>query len=263
MDVQTARELARLTGDFYARTCDSFAVTRERGWEGWRRVVAESGLLVSANATPRTLEVLDLACGNQRFARYLGEELAGVREAPLVRVHAFDSCDELARLGRTGSVDVRYAHLDITGALFEGGDLARLIGVGGCDLCVCFGFMHHLALREHRVRVLEALVDCTRPGGMVAVSFWQLSHSARLLAKAQALTEAAAPGLGLAGLGRGDYLLGWQDRTDVVRYCHDFCEAELDDLAAAVAPRASEVARFSADGASGNLNRYLLLCRNG
>ena len=269
MDESTARELTRLTGEFYAATSASFSATRSSAWPGWMRVLAEAGLAGHTTDSQRRVgspRVLDLACGNLRFERFLAEELAGGAEQgcmddheAVAEAYAFDSCDDLARGQSVPTVRVHYRHLDIVEALWSGGDLAAQLATPPCDLCVCFGFMHHLPFAEQRVRVLRALVDSARPGGVVAVSFWQLSRSARLLAKARATTERAVAEQGLRGLDEGDYLLGWQDRDDVLRYCHDFCETEVDELAAAVASAAREVARFSADGASGDLNRYLLL----
>ena len=259
METSVARELARLTRAFYDEVSDSFSATRATPWPGWQRVLQEAGV-VGARA-PR-LRVLDLACGNLRFARYLGAACAA-GDGRKVDLRAVDACDGLAANDDTPGVAVTYQHLDIVEALLAGDDLARCIEAEGCDLAVCFGFMHHLALPAHRRHVLEALASCCRPGGYVAVSFWQLSRSARLLAKARETTEVALPALGLGALDAGDYLLGWQGRTDVVRYCHDFSEEEIDGLAAAVRPQAREVARFSADGAEGNLNRYLLLQARG
>jgi SAM-dependent methyltransferase len=130
------------------------------------------------------------------------------------------------------------------------------------DLAVCFGFMHHLPLPERRAELLRVLVHACAPGGVVAVSFWQLSHSPKLLAKAQRTTAAARATRRLPGLGPRDYLLGCQDRSDVLRFVHDFSESEIDELAAVVSDHAVELARFSADGASGDLNRYLVLRRS-
>jgi hypothetical protein len=59
--------------------------------------------------------------------------------------------------------------------------------------------------------------------------------------------------------GSGDYLLGWQGRTDVARYCHSFLEDEIDELVLHASQATQEVARFSADGKSGELNRYSVL----
>lgn len=253
MDDKTAQILSRLTGEFYQKTAESFSATRSAPWQGWRSVV-ERVELPSADAPFR---VLDLACGNLRFERFLSESLS----VSAIDAWTFDACDELVFSGCAPGVTVHHQNLDVTAELFAGSDLSATLGQCRCDLAVCFGFMHHVALPRHREQIMKALVDAARPGGMVALSFWQLSQSERLLAKAQETTERATQELGLTGLGPGDYLLGWQDRTDVLRYCHDFSEDELDELSATVSSKAQEIARFSADGKEGNLNRYLLLKR--
>lgn len=258
MNLATARELSRLTGEFYARTSASFAQTRTAPWPGWQRVIDELGMCGIADLPTAPLRVLDLACGNLRFERFLAEMAYESRVPSPIEVHAFDSCDAMLDEAPIPDVTVAYTHLDIVEALLAGNMLQDAVGSHVVDLAVCFGFMHHLCLPEHRQRVLEALVESVVPGGMIAVSFWQLSKSERLLGKARAVTEHAVAQHDLRGLGEGDYLLGWQDRTDVLRYCHDFSEQEIDDLAQAVAS-AEEVARFSADGATGNLNRHLVM----
>ena len=69
----------------------------------------------------------------------------------------------------------------------------------------------------------------------------------------------------LAGqLGPGDAFLGWQGEEGVFRFCHVVDEAELDRLVAAAmdaVPGVHEVGRFSADGRTGELNRYTVLGR--
>ena len=126
------------------------------------------------------------------------------------------------------------------------------------------------------------------------MSLWQFACDPRLRAKAQRATARGRAQLGLPPLPAGDYLMGWQDDADAWRYCHHFAEEEVDALAAAAvaaspdatrapsdskldpttassassamsplpaALTAREVARFSADGKPGNLNRYLVLQR--
>ena len=248
MDHATAERLTALTSEFYAQVAESFSAARQSAWAGWGRVAELCG--IAELSEPR---VADVACGNMRFERFLAE--TGVA----AQVRAVDLCDALSAGAYINNVSISYERLDIVATLAHEGALERVVGTSRFDLAVCFGFMHHLPLLEQRERLLRALANCARPGGFVAVSFWQLSKSERLLAKAKATTERAGAGLGLDGLGPGDYLLGWQERDDVFRYCHDFSEDEIDGLAAAVSPTAREIARFSADGATGNLNRYLIL----
>ena len=145
-----------------------------------------------------------------------------------------------------------------------GGDGNPLLDAPPCALTVCFGFMHHVPDGTLRRAVLDALVDATAPDGIVAVSFWRFMDDPRLARKARAADGAAAAdppfeGFSPAALEPGDHFLGWQDDPRPLRYCHHFDEAEIDELASSVASQARETARFSADGASGTLNRYLVL----
>lgn len=252
MDRATAERLSELTREFYAQVAESFSATRQSAWAGWERVLGLCGRDGAAE-----LRVADVACGNLRFERFLAEAQVGAQ------VRAVDACDSLSlgsgQIDDINNVSISYSCLDVAEALSEEGALSAALGKTGFDLAVCFGFMHHLPLREQRERLLKELVACLLPGGFVAVSFWQLSKSERLLAKARACTARATAELGIQGLDAGDYLLGWQDRDEVFRYCHDFSEEEIDRLADSVSPIARERARFSADGATGNLNRYLIL----
>ncbi|MBQ9005095.1 MAG: class I SAM-dependent methyltransferase [Atopobiaceae bacterium] len=253
MDDKTAQMLSRLTREFYSEVASSFSATREAPWQGWRSVADEVGPL----ADGASLKILDLACGNLRFERFL---VGAFPDTPL-DVHAYDECDPLVGEADIPGATVHFRHLDVAETLFAHGDLGDALGAEECDLAVCFGFMHHVPLPAQRESILATLVEAVRPGGLVAVSFWQLSNSPRLLKKAEEVTALASERLDIEGLAKGDYLLGWQDRTDVLRYCHDFDEEEVDALAGAVSPAAREAARFSADGKEGNLNRYLILMR--
>ncbi len=241
MDEKTARCLSDLTTDFYRHVSTSFSATRQTSWPGWLRLVGEAGLVAGEE-----VDVLDLACGNARFERFL----AG--QGLVVSAWAVDGCDELADLASVpDGCHLSYQRMDITRTLLDGRDLSAAIDAPPCDLAVSFGFLHHVPGQDLRALVLDALVDHVRPGGVVAVSLWQFARDDRLLAKT----------MPVEGGDEGDYLLGWQDRTDVRRYCHSFSEGEVDELAASCRGRASEVARFSADGRTADLNRYLLLRR--
>ena len=245
MDIATANKLSQLTTTFYKEVAASFSATRQDPWQGWQRVLEETDL-----AERESLRLLDLACGNLRFERFL----AAKRTTPMC-VHAVDTCDELVLTSPIENSEITYTHLDLT----DTERLADALGRSAYNAAVCFGFMHHLPLSEQRETLLRALVKSVRPQGFVVLTFWQLSKSERLLAKARESTERAATELKLEGLGPHDYLLGWQDRSDVFRFCHDFTDAEIDALVSTVAPNTIEVARFSADGATGDLNRYLIL----
>lgn len=216
--------------------------------------------VLSSSASPvRPLSVLDLACGNLRFETYLASTLA-----PLpMEFFAVDNCDSLA-LGENAVFEdatsmLQYQNLDVLQALHDGVCLGELLQAPPCDLSVAFGFMHHVPLSSWREEILRALVGHTRSGGCIAVSFWRFLHDDAFAAKASAEHERAVSELHLPPLDAGDYMLGWKNTPGVFRYCHHFEDAELDRLVASVDDVAQEVARFCADGRTGEMNAYVIL----
>lgn len=276
MNITTARELIALNNRFYAEHAASFSATRSAPWEGWRRllvllcnhgprgsqeVAEDTGVMENAGpAQPYT--VLDLACGNLRFEQFLVQEL---NKAPL-HIHAVDSCPALAQEVDLTAASLAYHEIDVLDALLSKRGDQLLGGVPPCDLTVCFGFMHHVPGSALRCALLHELVEATSPGGIIAISFWRFMDDERLARKA---TEAAClaseqppfPGYDPASLDKNDHFLGWQHDPSPLRYCHHFTNAEIDELVASVSGEAREALRYDADGASGTLNRYLVLER--
>ncbi|MDO5801324.1 MAG: class I SAM-dependent methyltransferase [Coriobacteriia bacterium] len=280
MDAETARKLCDITSTFYRENASSFSSTRRASWAGWRRCLDEMGVgaeplsdasvtvspggalpegaALSAGKIPRDpLRVLDVACGNGRFLRFLQEALPGAA----IAYFAVDDCEQLARDGLAGDADnVAFQKLDIANSLIDG-SIERAIEAPPVDMAVCFGFFHHIPSADSRAALLRALVKSVRPGGHVAVSLWQFAKSPELAAKAVETTAKARVGYGLPTLDEGDYLLGWQNRQHAYRYCHTFSDGEVADLSRAVDGWASLVARFEADGRTGALNSYLVFRR--
>lgn len=269
MDTTTMQALIALNTAFYREQAESFSSTRETPWLGWRRLIPflRAGMLKAEVAAHEpTMSVLDVACGNLRFERFLTQELPAVR----FRFHAVDNCGELAS-GAHGLPGLAFHELDVLQRLLAQNDEAaaqatQLDALPSCDFVGCFGFMHHVPSFELRARLLRLLVECARPGGFIAVSFWQFMHDARLARKAVDAERAARTrpellALNLQELERDDHLLGWQN-TDALRYCHHFEDEEVNRLIAALpAGTAHEVCRYTADGRSGDLNRYVILQR--
>lgn len=279
MDAETARKLCDITSTFYRENASSFSSTRRASWAGWRRCLDEMGIgaepssdasaafpggalpegaAFAAGQIPRDpLRVLDMACGNGRFLRFLQEALPGAA----IAYFAVDDCEQLARDGLAGDADnVAFQKLDIANSLIDG-SIERAIEAPPVDMAVCFGFFHHIPGADSRAALLRALVKSVRPGGHVAVSLWQFAKSPELAAKAEETTAKARVEYGLPALDEGDYLFGWQNRQHAYRYCHTFSDGEVADLSRAVDGWASLVVRFEADGRTGALNSYLVFRR--
>ena len=251
-----ALRLCALTGEFYRANAESFSQTRQSPWQGWVRLLE----VMDSVAKQKPLRVLDLACGNLRFERYLADALP----CKMLSGYAVDNCDPLVEAGERNESDalsrMSFQNLDAIERL-SAGCLREALEApdASCDLAVSFGFMHHVPLERWRVELLRALIAKVRPGGFVAVSFWRFLNSDKLARKAEETTSRARAELGIPELSPNDYLLGWQDTQGLYRYCHHFDEPEIERLLAMVADSADLVSRFEADGKTGNLNEYVVL----
>jgi len=291
MNTETAELLCAINNEFYRVHGVSFAETRKAPWPGWERCLGfVNDLFVNkhqGSSTTEKLSVFDLACGNLRFAAFLRSALP---KLPLT-VYAVDNCDAMALLALEEMPWVNYQNLDVVKALQTGTSFNDQLSASVCDLSVSFGFMHHIPLQAYREEILLSLVQQTRPGGYVIVSFWQylknevMAQKARdahakalrelgLLPGTQANAQPGAqpgaqpnaqPGTQLGSqldpqeLDDNDRLLGWENTPGAYRYCHSFSEAEIDQLSAAVTDKATVVAKFVSDGRTNDLNTYLVL----
>ena len=252
-----ALRLCALTGEFYRANAESFSQTRQSPWQGWVRLLE----VMDARAAERELlRMLDVACGNLRFERYLADALPG----RMLSGWAVDNCEPLVEAGERSEFGplsrIAFQNLDVIERL-SGGRLWESLEAPDAsrDLAVSFGFMHHVPLECWRAELLRTLIAKVRPGGFVAVSFWRFLNSDKLARKAKETTIRARAELGIPELPPNDYLLGWQDTQGLYRYCHHFDEPEIERLLAMVADSADLVSRFEADGKTGNLNEYVVL----
>lgn len=293
MDTKFAQMLCQLNNDFYRDQAVSFSDTRHAKWPGWERCLkaVSSVFLDQSNSV-----VLDVACGNLRFEKFLASQLSERQ----IQVWALDSCDELLPqtcaetlvekvnadtpskkerahiTEKTDAVDapaapdvagahlqINYLHCDVMEAI--GSSKAFTYGIPQADISVSFGFMHHVPLPEWRVQLLNSLIEATKPGGFVCVSFWEFLADEGLAAKACKTHERALAELGpvwgfsSADFNDGDFLLGWRNTPGAYRYCHSFSTSEVDALIATISHRAECVARFRADGRTETLNEYIVL----
>lgn len=276
MDQQIARILTEMTADFYAANAESFSATRQSAWPGWDRVAA------ALEGMSAPLRVADVACGNGRFLAFLrervsetaiaycgwdgNEQLLAEASAQGAKVQCCDVLEALfaaesaAQPGEEEAVPGRgtLPLLDERSAPLPGNEGENLF-----DLVVCFGFFHHVPGEERRARLLEALLQLVRPGGLVAVSLWRFADHEPLRLKAErSTTQALAACEELAdALEPGDYLLGWGEACGSFRYCHSFSEKEIDRLIQTVDENAQLLDRFQADGRTSKMNEYVIFYR--
>ena len=110
MDSKTADILREMNNAFYRDNAAAFAATRQKAWPGWNRCLQTiEGLCADPGAR---LVALDLACGNQRFAKFLEAALPQAR----LSLYAVDNCAELV----PELANMQFQHLDILEVLQDG-----------------------------------------------------------------------------------------------------------------------------------------------
>lgn len=242
MNENTARALNALNQTFYSDSATVFSETRGAPWPGWHELLP----LLRERPAAR---ILDVGCGNGRFARFLRESLG----APFLYSGIDASAPLLAIAERelAGLPDVRLYRADL---VLEPAEQA--LPNQRFDCVVAFGLLHHIPGEARRRALLLALAERLTPGGILALTFWDFARDPRFEGK----TASAASSDHLGDLEPGDHLLRWgPEGSKSLRYCHHTGEAEEARLLADL-PLAPRLA-FASDGRSGALNRYRILER--
>lgn len=242
MDPLTTESLLALNRRFYHRFSDGFAATRQRPWSGWRRL--SDCLRRLRTPDEGVFRVLDLGCGNARFARFLAEAPAGHGLARGLDYVGLDSsgallaqaADDLETLGRLASPGFETSLIEAELGPEPEKELARWLGPSrDFDLVVLFGVLHHIPGETLRHRLLAAAARRLAPGAVLAVSAWCLDRQDRFERKVlpwdehnRRATARGEPAIDLDQLEPGDHLLTWSGDPDHPRYCHFPPDDELD-----------------------------------
>ena len=240
--------LLDLNRQFYATVAGEFDLTRHGLPTG---MIDLAGRLAShARAGGKdTLRVLDVGCGNGRFARALAQvgqvvEYLGVDADERLLAAAAAQTTSLSR------VNTRLIEADIAQP-----DWPEQLGSDEpFDAVVCLAVLHHFPGLALRQRIMADLAHLLATHGILAMSTWQFLTSERLAAKQ---VEWAELGIDPTDVEPGDALLPWNQGTYAVRYVHQLELDEVETLARGAGVRVIDT--FRADGKEGNLNLYTLL----
>lgn len=249
MKSATIQALNAINHSFYASPmAREFSDTRDHFWPGWARVVAA--------ALPDQVaghSVLDIGCGNGRFAAYLGTRWGnGFR---YLGMDLSEPLLEIARGRNCGLKEIKFLNADFSRLCTE-----PKVYPGPYSLVAAFGVMHHIPSFEKRRLLLGALLDRLRPHGRLAVTFWRFGRLERFRRKALCWNEYnlhAAQPIETDDLEEGDYLLRWGSRGDMCRYCHFANDKEIEALIGSL--KITCVDSYLSDGEDNELNQYLVI----
>jgi SAM-dependent methyltransferase len=243
VDDATARALNAINQRFYRAQARAFSATREGPWPGWQRLWEA----LEAGGLPPDAAVLDVGCGNARLGRFLAERM------PKLRYLGLDASPELLAIARAGGgLGPEPELLEVD--LLED-DLEALLAARRFDLVSCFGLLHHLPGRDHRLALLRTLLERLAPVGLLALTCWQLAGFARFRDRVVPWESLGSAAIDPAQLEPGDHLLPWGEGAGL-RYVHFAHEDETAELLAELG--CTILVSYVADGRDGRFNRYFL-----
>jgi len=240
------QRLLELNRDFYAQVAEPFDATRQQATPGLVAILPYFDDASKGSAGPPLFTVLDVGCGNGRFARLLDE--AGIA----CDYTGVDGSADLLALAESATIDLatvtcRFVQADLSHPYWS-----AALGEKRFDRLLCTATLQHLPGHDLRLAVVREFSRlCT---GTIVLSFWQFLTSERFRAR---LIDWSTIGLDGADVEPGDALLPWKQGVSATRYVHQVDEAELHRLAADAG--LSLLHTFRADGKEGNLNLYAIL----
>jgi len=247
MDDTTIKRLANLTTSFYQKTATDFSASRNMAWEGWEQLLPTISTIKSSPT-----RVLDIACGNGRFAYFLSQKFPKKK----FEYVGIDNNDQLLRDAKKQSVTLnitlQFQKVDIIESLLDKKEL--LEDHQKFDLVVAFGFLHHIPGKELREQFFLFIKELCAESGYSVVTFWDFISAQRLEKKQ---VDPDILGIDHNKLDDGDYILDWQRGTAALRYANHTTPKERYRLAKASGLEL--VSEFCADGKEKNLNHYLVL----
>jgi SAM-dependent methyltransferase len=260
LDPETRRQLLLLNRAFYEAHAEAFDRSRgARPWPGWQRLLPLLPAAPADGSGRRPLgTVLDIGCGNARFACFLDQaglafRYTGVDANPALLAAARRQLPE-AVAGR--------AELVLHDFLASGSP-GEALPPGPFDLVVLMGILHHVPGADWRLALLRAATARLAAGGLLVLAVWQFEDDPREQRKrvdAAGSSTWGGAGIDPGALEPGDALLRFGDDPSAPpRYCHSVRDEELEGWPAALGLAC--IADFRADGASGIANRYAVLRR--
>ncbi|HSF15668.1 MAG TPA: methyltransferase [Vicinamibacteria bacterium] len=243
MNRQTVLALNAINARFYRERAEEFRRSRERPWRGWDELVGRWGPL------PNRPSVLDVGCGNGRFATFLTQRIGrdftyvGIDSSPLALTEARKRLGEEAVLLQHDFVASKSS-------------LPRELNGRCFDVVVLFGVLHHVPGAANRFRLLRQLAEHVE--GRLVLTVWRFVDFERFRRKLVSWDDyLRREGIDLdLDLEPGDHIMTWGAAPTGFRYCHALDDDEARRLVEGLGLKIQEF--FDPEGEP---NRYFVLKR--
>ncbi len=253
------KTLNQLNQDFYTQISEDFSASRNFSWQGWAEIIKHL-------PKKENLKVLDIACGNGRFVKFLKHNLHGS-----FSYLGLDNSKNLLRIAQDKFKEQQFELFDLIKNYLKN-EKVIFNTQEKFDLIVSFGLSHHLPSFEFREEFLQSLKNKLNKNGLIVISNWQFATEQNRFQKNtlnwKKIIKNSKINLWqkikllflLLNLEKNDFLLDWrkgEKANQVFRYCHHISEKEMIELIEKSG--LVVVDKFFADGKSRQLNQYFLL----
>lgn len=249
MDKITIDRLNQLNKDFYSSVADSFNSSRNYYWKGWDEVAQ----IVKEQFTDKKIKVLDIGCGNGRFAQFLDEKGINFEYTGL------DSSQKLLKWAlEQVSLEkkVEFKRLDLIKTL-QKGNFAQFLNNEKFDLIVSFGVLHHVpSIKLRKKLFINISDDLLNKNGIFVITAWLFLDNPKLKERTLNTQQIENLEINVKELEHNDYLLDWQRGKNAIRYCHYTDDKEVKKLTKNI--DSTILKTYKADSKTNNLNQYYL-----
>lgn len=244
MKESTRLQLLELNRVFYAEMASAFDHKRQGTPPGLDRLLD----YIPKPQGNGPVFVLDVGCGNGRFARILDKLGASFHYVGI------DRSAELLNLAAENTSDLQHGTASFKQVDLIMPDWSSVIEdrFGQFDVVLCTAVLHHLPSYSLRLDVVRQIASLTKRAAIL--SSWQFLTSERFVKKCLPWSEI---GLAADEAEPGDALLPWKHEKYMIRYVHQVDDAEFQQLANDSAMTITDT--FRSDGKEGNLSLYVIL----
>ncbi len=239
--------------DFYDRNASSWDNSRQAFWPGWEK------LWQLIQTHEKDISVLDLGCGNGRWAQFLLNKQRSVISGTdtVLQYLGLDISAQLLAIAKANLPSLQFFQVDLTQPELIKETVGKRQFTTSCLLAV----LHHIPTKQKRKQLLINAADALVPKGLLIFTTWEfLSEPSleRKVLRGKAVAELIKNQS--LSLETGDYFLPWQIAGVVeqnFRFVHSFSVAEKADLIDL--PGMELIAEYYSDGRNAKLNHYFVL----